>query len=445
MRKNKKIKWMGSILLLVLLFFVLTPSSQNALLFPKDPVQTLVYSSSGFSDSPPYVSGQILVKFKPTLKGKNIEFILSAYHTKKIQKIPVLDVYQLQIPEWMTVEETVNAFNQSPTVEYAQPNYIYQLHKTPNDPLFPEQYALYNSGQQIGSIPGSPQGTPSADIKATAAWEETLGSEEIVIAIIDSGVSLDHSDLKNKIFSHGRDFINNDYDASDDYWHGTLVAGIAAAETDNKIGIAGVAWNCKILPVKVFNNTGEGGTSDIISQGIIWAADNDADVLNLSFGSSGYDQVLLNAIKYAYDKDIVIVASAGNENTAVSYPAAFDSYCLAVAATDYNDLRCGFSNYGTQIDVAAPGEMIYSTVPPQLDPTRSPYAYGIGTSFSAPHVAGLAALIKSIKPWLKPSEIMDIIRYSADDTNASLYKGKDYYIGYGRINMEKALVPIKIK
>ncbi len=218
----------------------------------------------------------------------------------------------------------------NPDVEYAEPNYIAYAARTPNDPLFDLQYALYNPGS---GPPGSPEGEERADIKATSAWEETIGDEDIVIAILDTGVDLDHPDIDEKIHSPGYDFINVDADARDDEGHGTHIAGIAAAETHNDEGIAGVAWNCKILPVKVLDNLGFGSYSEMID-GIIWAADNGADVINLSLGGDFPSTSLENALRYAHEKDIVIVAAAGNDGGAVLYPAAYDEYCLAVAATN---------------------------------------------------------------------------------------------------------------
>lgn len=395
-----------------------------------------------------YVPDQILIKFKPTLSELLIEITLAAYQTKKINRIPRLNIYQLQIPRDLTVEEMVYIMNQNPDVEYAEPNYIVYIAETPNDFYFQYQYALYNSGQSIG-IPGSPQGKARADIKATAAWEETKGEEEVIIAVIDSGVDLLHPDLENKILSSGRDFFNDDFDATDDNGHGTHVAGIAAAESNNNEGIAGVAWNCKILPIKIVDEEGYGDHYSLI-EGITYAADNGADVINLSVGGEFPSQILEDVLIYAYEKDIVIVAAVGNEGGAVWYPAAYDDYCLAVAATDYDDIRVDWSNFGPEVDVAAPGERIISLVPTWYpssiweDFELPPYGYGFGTSMAAPHVSGFAALIKSVKPWLTAAEIMNIIRYSADDTNKEDYPGNDEFIGYGRINMEKALVPIKI-
>lgn len=391
-----------------------------------------------------YRPDQVLVKFKPALHPQLIDATIQAYGARQIEKISGLEVYKLQIPEGVSVEEMVFALSQNPDVEYAEPNYKTRLAVTPNDSLFTYQYYLHNTGQEIGA-PGSPEGKSNADINAPAGWEETKGSDSVLIAIIDTGVDLLHPDLKNKIHSGGRDFINDDFDATDDYGHGTIVASVAAAETNNREGIAGVAWSSKILPVKVMDENGEGDYSELIA-GIKWAADNGASVINLSLGGDEPSISLRNSLKDAHDKGVVIVAATGNDSASVLYPAAYDDYCLAVAATDYEDLHVDWSNFGSQVDVAAPGVRIVGAVPTWYwGPGSFPYAFGSGTSLSTPQVAGLAALLKALKPWLTVAEIMDVIRYSADDVNAKEHPGRDDYLGYGRLNMEKALVPIKIK
>jgi thermitase len=401
-------------------------------------------------DGPAYRSDEVLVKFKPALSDQTIKSTIAAYQCKNLKRIPRINVYKLQIQNNLSVKETLFALRRNPDVEYAEPNYIAYATITPNDPLFDFQYALYNPGS---GPPGSPQGEETADIKATSAWEETKGDENIVIAILDTGVDLDHPDIDEKIHSSGYDFINIDSDATDDEGHGTHIAGIAAAETHNNEGIAGVAWSCKILPVKVLNDLGEGSYAETID-GIIWAADNGADVINMSLGGDFPSTSLENALKYAHDMGVVNVAAAGNEGGAVLYPAAYDDYCLAVAATNENDERVDFinssglweSNFGPEIDVAAPGYEIVSLVPTwYFGPGSFPYGIGDGTSTATPHVAGLAALIKSIKPDLSADQIMDVIRFSADDVNFINNLGRDHYIGYGRINMDKALVPILIE
>ncbi|HUU36660.1 MAG TPA: S8 family serine peptidase, partial [Candidatus Desulfaltia sp.] len=403
------------------------------------------------AEGPRFVPGQVLIRFKPSLGTQLIEGTLALYGTETIKRIPQLNVYQVKIPAGISVEEMTYALSQNPDVDYAGPNYIARIAATPNDRLFRYQYALHNTGQDIGA-PGSPNGKDRADIRATAGWEETKGEATTIIAIVDSGIDFGHPDLKNKIVSGGRDFVNDDWDATDDLDHGTFVAGIAAAETNNNEGMAGVAWNCKILPVKVLDAYGIAEYINIAAA-IIWAADNGAQVINLSLGGDAAADALRDALRYAYEKGVVVVAAAGNYgagtgtyNPAVQYPAAYDAYCLAVAATDYNDTQTTWSCFGPEVDVAAPGDSVLGTYPTYMtDLTKYlPYAFGDGTSASAPHVAGLAALLKGLKPWLSVDDIMNIIRFSADDVNSGEYPGRDNYIGYGRINMEKALVPIKI-
>lgn len=394
--------------------------------------------------TPRYKEGEVLVKFKPDVSEAKVNALMAIYGTRLLKKIPRIDVHEIEVPRSLSVNEMVALLIENPDVEFAEPNGVVRICATPNDTLFKYQYALYNSGQEIG-IPGSPRGKQRADIHASEAWEETRGAKDVVIAVIDSGVDLLHPDIKDKLKSSGRDIVNNDFDATDDLGHGTHVAGIAAAATDNNEGIAGVAWNCQVLPVKVIDKEGSGLYS-WLAEAIIWAADNQAAVINMSIGGDEPSNTLKEALRYAYQKGVVIIAATGNDSGPVLYPAAYDDYCLAVAATDYNDTRPEWSNYGSEVDVAAPGVRIVSLVPRwYFGPDSFPYGYGTGTSMAAPHVAGLAALLKSHKPWLKAREIMDIIRYSSDDINATQYPGPDNYLGYGRVNMEKALVPIKIK
>jgi subtilisin family serine protease len=400
-----------------------------------------------------FSSRKIIVKFKPEISLQSTENILKVYQPKSYRLIPRINAYVMQVAEGTTVEETLAVLRSNPDVLYAEPDYKLHLATTPNDQLFRYQYALANPGG-ILQIPGSPTGKLKADIKATGAWDYAKGDPNVLIAILDSGVDYTHPDLINKVISHGKDFVNNDDDAFDDHWHGTHVAGIIAAATNNSEGIAGVAWNCRILPGKVISADGEGDYSWLI-EALIWAADYTSgqakvQVINMSLGGEEPSQALEDALKYAYNKGIVLVAAAGNhsapeEPTFVLYPAAYDQYCLAVGASDYNDQIADFSNYGAQLDVTAPGVWILSTIPiAQTEPGYLPYAFASGTSMSAPHVAGFAALLKSTKPWLTPADIMKIIKYTPDDINSADYPGRDDYAGYGRINTERATAPHRI-
>lgn len=390
-----------------------------------------------------YAPDRVLVKLRGSVPEGTEEAYLGSLELRSIHRIPGVDLYRAQTPVGLTVRQTLAVLRANPDIAYASPDYRTRTAVTPNDPYFaPYQYNLNNRGIVLDISPTiRPQTKAHADIKASLTWEETKGDPDIVIAVLDTGVDRSHVELANKVVSPGRDFVNGDEDATDDNWHGTHVAGVAAAETDNGEGIAGVAWNCKVLPVKVMDQDGNGYYSTLI-EGITWASDNGAKVINLSVGGEEDDPALKDACRYAFDKGVVIVAAAGNDAPRVIYPAAYDDYVLAVACTDYNDEWSAFSSSGPEVDVAAPGVYILAPVPQSFaGPGYLPYLFATGTSMAAPHVAGMAALILSAKPWLAPKDVMAIIRYTADDVNKAEFPGRDDYIGYGRVNMERAVVP----
>ena len=390
-----------------------------------------------------FVPGEVLVKFKPVLSHQAIKETIAYYGASELIAIPKINVYKLGIPSCYTVEEMVKRLQVDSDIEYAHPNYIYHLCEIPNDPYFGLQWGLHNTGQ-TGGISNS-------DIDAPEAWERENGDASIIIAILDTGVDLNHPDLKNKLVA-GYDFINNDVSPQDDRGHGTHVAGIAAAEANNGIGIAGVSWKSKIMPVKIGDANGSFPLDAIIA-GLVYATDNGARIINMSFGGWWYEDTPAerDAIQYAYRNGVVLVAAAGNENWPIPfswygwdyrvYPAAYWE-CLSVAATDNTDGRASFSNYG-DVDVAAPGVDVLSLRAEGTDMygdgthvVGDKYYLASGTSMAAPFVAGMAALILSDKPWLTVEEVMYKIRYSAKTTGGQ--------VGYGRINAANAVVPINI-
>jgi subtilisin family serine protease len=387
---------------------------------------------------------RVLLRFRPEIDPDYGESLLRSYGFPAVARIPAIGVFSVTTSPGVSVTETLALLRRNPDIELARPDYRARLAVVPNDSYFQRyQYALQNRGGilDIGPLI-QPQTTGGADIKATFAWDEVRGDAGTVIAVLDTGIDRTHPDLAAKIVSPGRDFANDDLDATDDHWHGTHVAGIAAADTDNAEGIAGVAWNCRLLPVKVTDENGDGFYSWIID-GIIWAADQGAGVINLSLGGDIDDPFLEDACRYAYERGAVVVAAAGNNGSpGVLYPAAYDNYVLAVAASDYNDSIAGFSNSGPEVDVAAPGVWILGPAPVwYAGAGNPPYLFASGTSAATPHVAGLAALIKSAKPGLPAGDIMKLIRYTADDINRVDFPGRDDGAGYGRINMRRALVP----
>ncbi len=279
----------------------------------------------------------------------------------------------------------------------------------PNDPFYPNQW-----------------GPPAID--AEAAWDDQQGNHSLILAIIDTGVDLDHPDLNNNIDTNiDWDFVNNDATAQDDYGHGTHVAGIAAAEINNGIGVAGLA-QVTIMSVKVLDSGGSGYWS-WVAAGITYAADNGAKVLNMSLGGTGFDQSVEDACDYAYyTKDAVVIAAAGNYGSSqFFYPAAYASV-IGVAALQTPTTRAGYSNYGADnVELCAPGSSIYST---QWNNT---YTYLDGTSMASPHVAGVASLWRCERPELSAAKTRAGLRYNADDLGAP---GYDIYYGYGRVDAQ---------
>lgn len=265
-------------------------------------------------------------------------------------------------------------------------------------------------------------------IETNRGWNISKGSEEVVIAVVDTGVDLGHTDLAGQLVS-GYNVIKPDSDPSDDVGHGTHVAGIIGALVNNGEGVAGMSWYNKIMPVKALDASGS-GTTYAVAEGIIWATDRGAKVINMSLGNYADSQFLHDAVKYAYDRDVLLVAASGNDNTErPGYPAAYPEV-LAVGATNQDMSRAEYSNYGDYIDVTAPGTNIASTFP------GNQYAALSGTSMASPHVAAMAGLIRSLNPDLTNREVMDLMISQAVDLGE---KGKDKYYGNGRIDVFRSL------
>jgi len=403
----------------------------------------------------PCAAGQVLVKFNPALDRIGIHRFFTASQMQDMETLPGIEVHRLGLVPGSDLTAALAALRRDPRVAYVEPDYCLHLASTiPNDPYFSFQWALMNTGQPLGPPAFDiPSGKPGADIKAAEAWDLVQSGTPTIVGMVDTGVDLTHPDLINHIISSGIDFPNNDYVAQDDHGHGTHVSGIIAAEINNGVGVAGVNPYARILPAKVFNNEAVGLTS-WVANGIIWAADNGARVINMSLGGRDVvaNQTLELAIKFAFDRNVVLVAAAGNDGTVgVWYPAAYEDYVLAAAATDQNDHYVSLSmtggtfgsNFGPEVDVAAPGLNVLSTWPIGLYQRGHPgfpgYVYDWGTSMSTAYVSGLASLILSYRPELTNRQVMAVIRLSADDVNADILPGRDDFLGYGRINAFKAI------
>lgn len=277
--------------------------------------------------------------------------------------------------------------------ESLEPNYVYSTFAIPDDPDYSKQWNLRS-------------------INVESAWDETKGSG-VTVAVIDTGVTL-VPDLKQTKFVQGYDFVNDKSDAFDDSGHGTHVAGTIAQSTNNSYGVAGIAYEATIMPLKVLAAHG-GGTVADIAEAIRYAVDNGADVINMSLGGSGESQLLAEAIDYAYQKDVVVVAAAGNANqNAASYPARYP-HVIGVAALDAAGVKAPYSNFGAGVDLAAPGgsdtgKILQETIDPET--SAAVFAEYQGTSMAAPHVAGVAALVKA-SGIEKPDEVLRVLKQSA--------------------------------
>jgi len=293
--------------------------------------------------------------------------------------------------------------------EYIEPNLRFEINFVPNDPKWEKQY-----GPHV--------------IEADYAWNTTKGDPSVLVAVIDTGVEWDHPDLADNYVPLGYDWVNNDTDPMDDNGHGTHCAGIIGAVIDNDIGIAGLA-QVGIISEKVMDRDGSGYIDDI-ANGIVHAVDQGADILSLSLGGYGESTLFYEAVKFAHDNGVLVIAAVGNDaSECKQLPASYEEV-IAVTATDEFDKPAEFTNFGDWIECAAPGDKIWSTY------RNGTYALLSGTSMSTPHVAGVAALIWSKFPNLTRDQIRSQLRFTAQDLGAL---GFDEYFGYGRVNARRAV------
>ncbi|CDQ20223.1 S8 family peptidase [Halobacillus karajensis] len=347
--------------------------------------------------------GELVVTMKPgkSLSGKELNQLGATVvddHSNVVKT-------QLKVLKVGNVDAVLKALKNNPNVEYAEPNYTFNAAFTPDDTLYSDQYGPQNTS------------TP-------AAWDMTFGDSSQEIAVIDTGVYYDHPDLNDKTIL-GYDFAQNDNDPKDLNGHGTHVAGTAAAETNNATGVAGMAPETKVLAVRALGANGSGSLNDI-ADAIRYSADAGAEVINMSLGCDCDSQTLEDAVNYAWNSGSVVVAAAGNDGVSTTFEPASYENVIAVGAVDSNNEVAYFSNYGSWVDVTAPGVDIVSTV------LRGKYDSYSGTSMASPHVAGLAGLLAS--QGRSNTEIRTAIEQTADPIN-----GTGSYFEHGLINSYHAV------
>jgi len=344
------------------------------------------------------LTDRIIVKFHPTVSSQTRDDLVKQFSVSKKENLRLKDTVALNIPKGQA-----NAFakqlSKNPNVQYAEEDFVAKALDIPNDPDYSSEWGLQK-------------------IFAANAWTTTHGSASTLIAITDTGIDGYHPDLADKIVARANFTTDPD---TDNNGHGSHVAGIAAADTNNSIGVAGTAYNTKLLSVKVLDSNGSGYYS-WIANGITWAADNGAKVINLSLGGSASSQTLQNAVNYAVGKGVVVVAAAGNNgNSLPFYPASY-SNVISVAATDSNDHKASWSNYGTWVTISAPGVSILSAY-------QGGYTYLSGTSMATPFVSGVTGLIWSQHPTWSESQVANKLESSADKII-----GTGTYWKYGRLD-----------
>jgi serine protease len=436
-------KLCSSALVLLLLVSVFT---QNSL------AKDLIFEKGLTQVGQKYVQGEIIVKFKPNVSEAEIAAFNAVQGAYITYTSSTAGFKIIKIPSDSTIDGMVDIYQANASVEYAEANYIAYAMMRPNDDLYYLQWHLYN--QSHGGI------------QMQSAWGLSTGSGAVV-AILDTGVTAKSrweqepvrfygraEDLAETDFVAGYDFVNRDQYPDDDSnpGHGTHIAGTIAQSTYNEIGVAGVAYNASLMPVKVLNSKGVGTYADV-AEGIIWATNQGANVINLGLGGDEPSKTLENAVAYAYNYGVTVIAAAGNNGAGnMCYPAAYDDYVIAVGATRYDETLAYYSNYGLSLDLVAPGgdlnvdqngdgysDGILQQTYQQENGTNEVlwgYCFMEGTSMAAAHVSGVAALLIANGIANTPDGVREALEYTAEDKGMA---GWDIEYGWGIVDAFAAL------
>jgi serine protease len=399
-----------------------------------------------------YVPGEFLVKFKPGVSEQSINSINSSHGVTTIYNSTYHGFRRLSVPGGQTVADMVEIYQANDSVEYAEANYIAYAMKAPNDELYSNQWHLHDT---------------SGGINVENAWTIATGAG-VIVAVLDTGIAYEDYSTKNPAgvnyqqapdlagtsFVPGFDFVNNDGHPNDDSanGHGTHIAGTIAQTTSNGLGTSGVAFGASVMPVKVLDSSGAGTYADI-AEGLIWATDNGAHVINMGFGGTEPSITLEAAIAYSYNRGVTLVAAAGNDGIGgVCYPAAYDDYVIAVGATRQDETLAYYSNHGVSLDLVAPGGDLH------VDQNADTYGDGVlqqaykivgngaiswgytfmeGTSMAAAHVSGIAALLIENGNTISPEQVRQALESTAIDKGQA---GWDIRYGWGMVDAYACLL-----
>lgn len=355
-------------------------------------------------------AGRLLLRQRAGLSARQLQHALRRYGAVSVRSIDRLGTTIVRVPE-ADLGKIEKSLRRSGLFKAVERDYVAKVAEIPNDPQFSSQWAL-------------------AKIAAPLSWDLAKGSPSAPVAVLDTGVELDHPDLAGQLLP-GFDFVNGDTDPSDDHGHGTRMIGIVAARQNNALGVSGIAPDTEILPGKVMGANGTGLYGDV-ADGVTWAVDQGARVINLSLVGSAPSGVLQSAIDYATANGVITVASSGNWGTdEPAYPAAFDDV-VSVGASDQNDFRSSFSNYGSTLDIVAPGASILTTT------INGGYTGSTGTSPAAAHASAAFALLLAAQPTISRADAIQRLFDGAADLGDI---GWDPYHGWGRIDSYATLVP----
>ena len=415
----------------------------------RTPAASHGYPELSAPDDESFAPGVVLARFTDNGADRNrvqADFRLAGLESRSVAEDVDRDTHDVTIrfDPSISVRAVVSALKSEPGVVFAEPDYICHALHTPNDTYFDEPYDSSKSGSVDQWF--------LKKIDAPAAWDALRSvKSEVRLAIIDTGIDYTHPDLKNAMARDskgnpiGRNFIQPKKPPLDDNGHGTHCAGIAAASTDNGIGVAGVGFNSfKLVAAKVLTGGGS-GQYGWICNAITWCADNGCRVESLSLGANVYSQAIQDAVNYAWSKGVIVVAAAGNSASALpGYPAGCN-HVMAVSATDQLDRLARFSNYGAPIAVGAPGVDILSTTPGYPCELTTRYGYKQnydalnGTSMACPVVSGMVTALIAYQPSLKPEEAIQRIEQTADNTAGTENGGWEMQFGNGRVNLSSAI------